>query len=224
MHASTKYTHAHTPHTYNRQANVTEADRVHIVMRRYPSRCIIVQSATAAARTALPRACPPTRNDRATYAAMTRVYTFSPLLFCLSLRDSTEYKYLDSPPIVAAASSSTRKTRKRRRRRDRDSALPKRPPRASAERERSKGNPSRVLEILSRNPFARWVVASERANERADHRLRRRREMQNRPYVPRYRVRCMRPACSSCKRTRKRVRWFVLYARGGYGRRLENRK
>lgn len=34
------------PHTH--RANVTEAIQVHIVMRRYPSSCIIVQSATAA--------------------------------------------------------------------------------------------------------------------------------------------------------------------------------
>lgn len=44
----TKYTHTHI-HTYDGQANVIEADRVDIVMRRYLSRYIIVQSAIAAA-------------------------------------------------------------------------------------------------------------------------------------------------------------------------------
>jgi len=50
-HTHTRLVRRAQTRAHNRQANVTEADRVHIVMPKYPS-CIIVQSAKAAVRCA----------------------------------------------------------------------------------------------------------------------------------------------------------------------------
>lgn len=64
-------TYSQNTHTHNRRMNVTEADRVHIVMRRYPSP--LHYRTVRDSSNALPRACSTARNDRGgVYTSVTR--------------------------------------------------------------------------------------------------------------------------------------------------------
>lgn len=73
------YTYKIHTHTHDDEANVIEADRVDIVIRRYLSRCIIVQSATAAVH------CTPLRfRERASRHGTTGIYGTAVTQTCLS--------------------------------------------------------------------------------------------------------------------------------------------